>query len=185
MLSILIPYFARLTESDRRVRCANQLRDIQADNVEQPERRAVGQADQRPGEGVDFFNRVPVLDRDLRQSPQKREADPVADEVRRVLARHHAFPQPQIPKARNEFEQRRIGLRSRNHFQQVQISRRVEKMRSQEPPPEPGRKSFRDLPQRTADSSPCLGADTEDVLVNVLGRSPADVAALVDKGICK
>src|SRR4051812_8319804 len=29
LLSILIPYFARLTESDRRVRCANQLRDIQ------------------------------------------------------------------------------------------------------------------------------------------------------------
>jgi crotonobetainyl-CoA:carnitine CoA-transferase CaiB-like acyl-CoA transferase len=44
---------------------------------------------------------------------------------------------------------------------------------------------FRDLPQRTAGSSPCLGADTEDVLVNVLGRSPADVAALIDKGICK
>jgi prepilin-type processing-associated H-X9-DG protein len=30
LLSILIPYFSRLTESDRRVRCANQLRDIQA-----------------------------------------------------------------------------------------------------------------------------------------------------------
>jgi prepilin-type processing-associated H-X9-DG protein len=29
LLSILIPYFSRLTESDRRVRCANQLRDIQ------------------------------------------------------------------------------------------------------------------------------------------------------------
>jgi crotonobetainyl-CoA:carnitine CoA-transferase CaiB-like acyl-CoA transferase len=43
----------------------------------------------------------------------------------------------------------------------------------------------RDLPQRTAGSSPCLGADTEDVLVNVLGRSAADVAALIDKGICK
>jgi crotonobetainyl-CoA:carnitine CoA-transferase CaiB-like acyl-CoA transferase len=44
---------------------------------------------------------------------------------------------------------------------------------------------FRDLPQRTAVASPCLGADTEDVLLNVLGRSPADVAALIDKGICK
>jgi crotonobetainyl-CoA:carnitine CoA-transferase CaiB-like acyl-CoA transferase len=44
---------------------------------------------------------------------------------------------------------------------------------------------FRDLPQRVATSAPCLGADTDDVLVKVLGRSPADVAALVDKGICK
>jgi prepilin-type processing-associated H-X9-DG protein len=30
LLSILIPYFSRLTEIDRRTRCANQLRDIQA-----------------------------------------------------------------------------------------------------------------------------------------------------------
>ncbi len=29
LLSILIPYFSRLRESDRRIRCANQLRDIQ------------------------------------------------------------------------------------------------------------------------------------------------------------
>jgi crotonobetainyl-CoA:carnitine CoA-transferase CaiB-like acyl-CoA transferase len=41
------------------------------------------------------------------------------------------------------------------------------------------------LPQRTAASAPCLGADTEEVLTTVLGLTADDVAALVDQGVCR
>ena len=41
------------------------------------------------------------------------------------------------------------------------------------------------LRQRTAASAPCLGADTEEVLNSVLGLSVSDVAALIEKGVCR
>jgi crotonobetainyl-CoA:carnitine CoA-transferase CaiB-like acyl-CoA transferase len=41
------------------------------------------------------------------------------------------------------------------------------------------------LPQRTAASAPCLGADTEAVLTTVLGLTSDDVSALVDEGVCR
>jgi crotonobetainyl-CoA:carnitine CoA-transferase CaiB-like acyl-CoA transferase len=41
------------------------------------------------------------------------------------------------------------------------------------------------LVQRTAKSSPCLGADTEDVLRSILGFSTDEIAALRDRGVCR
>jgi crotonobetainyl-CoA:carnitine CoA-transferase CaiB-like acyl-CoA transferase len=39
--------------------------------------------------------------------------------------------------------------------------------------------------QRTAQSAPCLGVHTEEVLTEVLGLSPQDVADLVEQGVCR
>lgn len=39
--------------------------------------------------------------------------------------------------------------------------------------------------QRMAMSAPCFGAHTEEVLTSVLGLSPADVAELVEQGVCR
>ncbi len=39
--------------------------------------------------------------------------------------------------------------------------------------------------QRLAASAPCLGADTEAVLTSVLGLSPAEVAELIEQGVCR
>ena len=44
---------------------------------------------------------------------------------------------------------------------------------------------FSRLVQRTAASSPCLGADTEEVLTSVLGLTAGDVARLVEQGVCQ
>jgi crotonobetainyl-CoA:carnitine CoA-transferase CaiB-like acyl-CoA transferase len=41
------------------------------------------------------------------------------------------------------------------------------------------------LPQRTATSSPLLGAETEDVLTSVLGLTADEVRTLVDEGVCR
>ena len=40
------------------------------------------------------------------------------------------------------------------------------------------------LTQRTAASSPCLGAHTEEVLTSILGLSPEEVEALINEGVC-
>jgi len=44
---------------------------------------------------------------------------------------------------------------------------------------------FSALPQRTAPAAPCMGADTEDVLTSVLGLTAAEVAELVETGVCR
>ncbi|HEX4016861.1 MAG TPA: CoA transferase [Frankiaceae bacterium] len=44
---------------------------------------------------------------------------------------------------------------------------------------------FSSTTQRTAVSAPNLGADTEAVLTSVLGLSPADVAELIEQGVCR
>jgi crotonobetainyl-CoA:carnitine CoA-transferase CaiB-like acyl-CoA transferase len=44
---------------------------------------------------------------------------------------------------------------------------------------------FSRLAQRVAPSAPCLGADTEAVLGEVLGIDPEEVAALVAAGVCR
>jgi benzylsuccinate CoA-transferase BbsF subunit len=41
------------------------------------------------------------------------------------------------------------------------------------------------LPQRTARSAPCLGADTEGILTVEFGMSAAEVAALRESGVCR
>lgn len=44
---------------------------------------------------------------------------------------------------------------------------------------------FSRMAQRTASSAPCLGADTEEVLTEVLGLSPGEVEQLVARGVCR
>jgi crotonobetainyl-CoA:carnitine CoA-transferase CaiB-like acyl-CoA transferase len=44
---------------------------------------------------------------------------------------------------------------------------------------------FTRLVQRTAVSAPCLGAHTAEVLGEVLGIAPREVAELVDGGVCR
>src|SRR5262245_12499388 len=66
---------------------------IQPHDVQQAITGAVGKADQRPGERVDFFDRVLVFYRDpLDRSPEE-AADPVGDEVGCVLTTNNSFAQ--------------------------------------------------------------------------------------------
>jgi crotonobetainyl-CoA:carnitine CoA-transferase CaiB-like acyl-CoA transferase len=44
---------------------------------------------------------------------------------------------------------------------------------------------FSRLPQRVAQSAPLMGADTEAVLMSVLGLSPDEVEKLAADGVCR
>ena len=110
----------------------DQRPDIQTHNVEQPVTGALGQANGRSGQRVDFFNGVAVLDGDFVNRRAEERADAVGDEVGRILARHHAFTQPPVAEITHEVQHRGQRFRARNHFEQMQIARRVEEMRPQE-----------------------------------------------------
>ena len=55
----------------------------------------------------------------------------IADEIRRVLGNHDAFAQTMVRKMRHCVHDLRQRLRRRNHFEQTQISRRVEEVCAQ------------------------------------------------------
>ena len=59
------------------------------------------------------------------------DADAVGDEVGCVLGDHHSFAQPKIGKARDGCEHLCERVRTRNEFEQMQVSGRIEKMRPQ------------------------------------------------------
>ena len=61
------------------------------EEAEQAEAAAVGESDQRAGDGVDFLYRVITVDRNLLNGSAEEAADAVGDKVRRVLARHDAL----------------------------------------------------------------------------------------------
>ena len=106
--------------------------DIQADDIEQTEAGAVGQADQRAGERVDFFDGEIAFHRELLNGSAEEAADAVGDEVRRILARHHAFAQAAVAEVGTKSMTSRIGFRAGNQLHQVQVARRIEEVRAQE-----------------------------------------------------
>src|SRR5262249_51164893 len=117
---------------------------IQPHDVHQAITGAVGKADQRPGERVDFFDRVLVFYRDpLDRSPEE-AADPVGDEVGCVLTTNNSFAQMNVTELRDELDQIGISRRTGNHLDQTQITWRIEEVSSEKMTPLFLTESFRD-----------------------------------------
>ena len=72
---------------------ADKRHDVEADDIEQAERSAIGKSDQRAGEEVDLFNGVAAFCRDVERGAAEEAADAIRDEVRCVLARDNALAQ--------------------------------------------------------------------------------------------
>ena len=60
----------------------------------------------------------------------------VRDEIRRVLRDHDAFSETAIGEVRHALDDRRIGVRRRDDFEQVEIPRRIEEVRAEPVTPE-------------------------------------------------
>src|SRR5262249_55620909 len=104
--------------------------DIQADNVEETETRAVRETNERTSDRIDFFHRIFAFDGDFADSAAEKAADAVGDEIRRVLAGNNAFAQTFIGEGRDEFENRRIRFGAGDDLEEMQISRGIEKVRA-------------------------------------------------------
>ena len=110
----------------------------------------LGTAHGRPGDLVDFFDRVTVFEHRLDGEQRAEGADAIGDEVRTVLRRHHAFAQSLIEKAKQEARDFRLGPFGANHFDQMQVTRRVEKVDAEKVCAEIVRAAFGQLANRNA-----------------------------------
>ena len=78
------------------------------------------------------------------------EADAIGDEVRRVLGGDDAFAEPVVGELDDRTLDRRIGIRRADDFDQPQIARRIEEMRSERVRAERRRPAFDDGRDRDA-----------------------------------
>ncbi len=122
---------------DRRVQVLRNVRQhVQPHQVVEPEGCRLRPADRRSGQGVDLLDRVPLGDGAVDADRPGDREDAVGDEVGRVLAQHHALPQPVFAETAQTIDHRRGGVGSGNHLQKLQIARRIEEVGPQKVFPE-------------------------------------------------
>jgi len=108
---------------------------IQADHVGGPIGGAFGPSEQRASQRVDLVESQAQTSRVVQGGQDREHADPVADEVRRVLRVHHALAQGSGEKSFQTFEHVRVSAATRNQFGQVHVARRVEEVHAAKPRP--------------------------------------------------
>ncbi len=114
------------------VQVANHVgEDVEAGEIERAERGALRPADRRAGDLVDLLNRVgPLLE--AGEDPENAvQREVVADEAWRVLGDDDAFAERAIGEGGDRVQHGAVRVGRRDHFEQVQISRRVEEVRAE------------------------------------------------------
>ena len=124
--------------------------DIEADDIEQAEAGAIGQADERAGERVHFFDGEVFLDHRFRDGAAEKTADAVGDEVGRVLGADDAFAETAVGELFDVGQDAGVGFRAGDQLHQVEVARRIEEVRAEEVAAELGRESFGDFGERDA-----------------------------------
>ena len=110
--------------------------DVEAGDVQRTKRGALRTSERRACDGVDVFDRKRTRLECTEDPDQAIQTDPIGDEVRRVLRDDHAFAQLQIQKSRHARHDARIGVAGRDHFDERQITWRIEEVSSEPSPPE-------------------------------------------------
>jgi len=111
--------------------CRDVRNDVVSDNVHRSEGGALGPAQRRPCQGVDFLDRVVARLERLQDLNDRVDADVVGDEVRLVLRNHDAFAEAQVREAGHALNDQRIGLRRGNDFEKAQIPGWIEEVRAE------------------------------------------------------
>src|ERR1044071_4007484 len=83
-------------------------------------------------QGIHFVYRVTIFKNEVHREGAHAKEYTVADEVRRIFAQNNALAQAICPKPRNILKYVFICVSGWNHFQQLQVTRRIEEVCSQE-----------------------------------------------------
>ena len=120
-------------------------KDVESDEIERRNVARLGSAHGRAGHLVDLFNRVTILQHRLDREQRAEGADAIGDEVWTVLRGDHAFAESLIEKAKQEARDFRLGPFGANHFDQMQVTRRIEKVNAKKVRAEIFRATFSEL----------------------------------------
>ncbi len=101
---------------------------VEADDVRSAERRALGAAELGPGQVVDDVVGEAIFLRFLDRRQHAKDAHPVGDEVRRVFRAHDALAERRCQKRFQIVKDFRPRRGRRNQFDQMHVTRRIEKM---------------------------------------------------------
>ena len=129
---------------------------VEADHVRRAERGALGVADERAGERVKFLHRVRARRQRLHRAEDGVGADAVAHEVRHVVGHHDALAEVHPPELRHALHHGGVGVGRRDEFEQLEVARRVEEVRAEQPLAEALAPPLADLADRDAGR---VGAD--------------------------
>ena len=106
---------------------------VEADHVRSAVGGGLRTADQRAGQRVDLVEAQPRLGGVVGGGEDREHADPVADEVGRVLGVDHALAQRAGQEGLQPLQDRRLGGARRDQLGQVHVTRRVEEVHPTEP----------------------------------------------------
>ena len=116
---------------------------VEADHIAGAIGRALGAADRGTSQRIDHVERQ-LVGLGVRHRRQHREdADPVGDEIRRVLRAHDALAERRDDEGLERVEERRIGVLLRDQLDQVHVARRVEEVDAAEARPHRRGQRFR------------------------------------------
>ncbi len=105
---------------------------VQTDDVHGAEGRALRTADRRAGQRVDdVVTQAGTFGVHHRRDDRK-HADAVGDEVRRVLGAHHALAERGHHEPLELVEQPRLGVRAGDQLEQMHVARRIEEVHAAE-----------------------------------------------------
>ena len=142
---------AALVLGDRLVEVVGDVAErVEPDDVGRAERRALRVADELPREFVDLLDRVVALGGLAERLHHRVDADPVADEVRRVFGDDDALAEVDAGEVRHALDNCRVGVRRRDHLEQLEVARRVEEVGPEEALLEIVRAALGDLVDRQA-----------------------------------
>ena len=130
--------------------------DVQPHQIERAESGGLGPADHGAGQLVHFVHAETLFLHGAQYLAYTERADAVRNEVRRILGAHHALSEAQIGELRYGGQHLGQRIRSRDDFKQMEIARRIKKMR-----PEPvAAKLLRKTRREASDRKPAgVGAD--------------------------
>ena len=109
----------------------NVSKHVEADKIEGAKGGRLGTANCGSRYLVDFFDRVGIVEHRAHRHQRAEGADAIRDEVRAILRHDYAFAQTFVKKAEHRARDFRFRPFGANQFNQMHVTRRIEKMHAE------------------------------------------------------